>query len=81
MKLHRCTHFMKIRFNEDYLQAILDYENNVIEKKDLCDKNINMKLIINKIFKLKLYYLYNHCYLLSYNVSNLLLFINFLKLK
>lgn len=45
MKLHRCTHFMKIRFNEDYLQAILDYENNVIEKKDLCDKNINMKLI------------------------------------
>lgn len=54
MKLHRCTHFMKIRFNEDYLQAILDYENNVIEKKDLCDKNINMKLIINKIFKLKL---------------------------
>lgn len=54
MKLHRCTHFMKIRFNEDYLQAILDYENNVIENKDLCDKNINMKLIINKIFKLKL---------------------------
>lgn len=45
MKLHRCTHFMKIRFNEDYLQAILDYENNIIEKKDLYDKSINMKFI------------------------------------